>query len=177
MDVDETIRQIISEYDENIILKDKQMEFFRTLINDKCDVLVNLPVGYGKSLCYHVLPQLLQPFSPTCENAPVVLVISPLNVIQKDQLSSLSNHNITACRIDVKGSVCLDAELPISLSKDCTIDDVKQGKFSIVMCHPEALFNTEDGRGLLNSHFPNHVVAVVIDECHIIDKWFVLFIY
>lgn len=55
---------------------------------------------------------------------------------------------------------------------DVDLNRVKKVGFSIVLCHPEALFNTKTGHELLSDEqFTSRVVAVVIDECHIIEKW------
>lgn len=46
------------------------------------------------------------------------------------------------------------------------------GDFQVVFAHPEALLCTSAGKGLLsNSLFINQVVAVVVDECHIVENW------
>jgi superfamily II DNA helicase RecQ len=37
--------------------------------------------------------------------SPVVIVFSPLNIIQKDQLESLKRLGITACRLNQSGKV------------------------------------------------------------------------
>lgn len=113
-------------------------------------------------------------FEETRENL-VVLVISPLNIIQKDQLSVLKEHGISSCRLDIVANVVHglenDKETEYMCKSDENFEDVKHGKFQIVFCHPEALFNTNKGRELLNGVFNQHVVSVVIDECHIIEKW------
>ena len=49
--------------------------------NRKGDLVVSLPVGYGKGIIFHVLPNILRKDNKN----PVVLVIYPLNIIQKDQ--------------------------------------------------------------------------------------------
>lgn len=60
-------------FDEKIVLKDKQREVLLYLAQRKGDLIVNLPVGYGKSIIYHVLPQILGQNTTN----PVVLVKSP----------------------------------------------------------------------------------------------------
>lgn len=113
-------------------------------------------------------------FEETRENL-VVLVISPLNIIQKDQLSVLKEHGISSCRLDIVANVVHgledDKETEYMCTSDENFEDVKHGKIQIVFCHTEALFNTNKGRELLDGVFNQHVVSVVIDECHIIEKW------
>ena len=77
---------------ENVTLKEKQMQILRIVIVGKKDVLAVLPTGFGKSLVY----QLMAPFadfmdsgfSPTETNS-IVLVISPLNALIRDQVTKL----------------------------------------------------------------------------------------
>ncbi|KAH3811403.1 hypothetical protein DPMN_139813 [Dreissena polymorpha] len=165
-------------YDEKLILKDKQREALMQIANRKGDIIVNLQVGYGKSIIYHLLPKVLG----ENVNKPVVLVVSSLNVIQKDQCVSLRKHNISSCRLDISANVDdgrefeQDGEINGHLYKcktDANIDHLIQGDFSVILCHPEALLNTHKGREILKSQLQQHVVAVVIDECHILDKWYV----
>ena len=52
------VKEILSNYDQNFILKDKQREYFKYLLEGKGDLGV-VPVGYGKSVDYHLLQQLL----------------------------------------------------------------------------------------------------------------------
>ena len=102
------------------------------------------------------------------------MVISPLNIIQKDQQRKLTERGITSCRLDIVANVIKEEEERSEYSGTFSesIEDVKKGKFSVVFCHPEALFNTSKGRELLNSEeFKRHVQCVVLDECHIIEKW------
>ena len=170
------IDDIISIYDKNIVLRDKQREALIHLGNRRGDLVVSLPVGYGKSIIFHVLPKILG----KDKKNPVVLVVSPLNIIQKDQCKSLRDHNISCCRIDIKANVETDllddddysyTEESYTCQSDVSLEQVKRGIFEIVLCHPEALLNTRQGRQLLQSELQKHVVAVVIDECHIIEKW------
>ena len=72
----EGLDHIIRAYDKNIVLREKQREALEYLASKKGDLVVSLPVGYGKSIIFHLLPQILG------ENTtkPVVLVISPLNI-------------------------------------------------------------------------------------------------
>lgn len=63
------------------------------------NVLVNLSVGYGKSLIYHLLPALLK---TNQLNQPMVILISPMNIIQKDQLSTLSDHSVPSFRLNIE---------------------------------------------------------------------------
>ncbi|XP_048765226.2 ATP-dependent DNA helicase RecQ-like [Ostrea edulis] len=162
--------EALGKYDRTLEIREKQLAALCFLLNGD-DVLLNVPVDYGKSLVYHILPELLKTESNT---TPVVIVVSPLNIIQKDQLATLAAHNIPACRLNIKTKIDEASEggQVYEVDSDVGLDTVINGQFQIVFCHPEALLNTKDGQNLLdNDSFRSHVVAVVIDECHLLEKW------
>lgn len=64
-------------------LKELQREALQYLVDGDGDLLLNLPVGYGKSLIYQAFPFLVP------HPSAAALVITPLNIIQNDQLASL----------------------------------------------------------------------------------------
>jgi bloom syndrome protein len=169
-----------------VTLREQQTECLRIILEDRCDLMINLPTGYGKSLVYHLLPDAIC-LKDGVNNA-CVIVISPLNIVQNDQLQRLKDCSIPACRLDVKcnqiafesdssddesaSAVKTDKEYEM----DCTTDlkDVVRGKFKIVHCHPEAIFSCAKGRALLeDKEFKKHVVAIVVDECHKVPQWYV----
>ncbi len=49
------------------------------------DVFGVLPTGYGKSLCYAILPDLLDSLLQPAE-PPIVVVVTPLTAIMDDQV-------------------------------------------------------------------------------------------
>ena len=169
-------------------LKVKQRESLQLVYDTNCDLIVNLPTGYGKSLIYQVLAPLLR--LRNGRTAGCVLVISPLTAIQTDQVKQLKKIGLKACRIDVTGrGKCLE-DANVSDSDDCSdsvypgddlsltlwsnvpLQDIKEGKFDIVTCHPEALFCTRQGVRLLSdSTFSKNVLATVVDEAHKVDDW------
>ena len=51
------------------------------------DVFALLPTGFGKSLCFQCLPLLYDQLFPA-EDPSIVLVVTPLTAIMKDQASS-----------------------------------------------------------------------------------------
>ncbi|XP_062576667.1 ATP-dependent DNA helicase RecQ-like [Saccostrea cucullata] len=159
--------------DANIRLREEQESALLYLIEKKGDLLVNLPVGFGKSLIFHLLPQALG----ANKSSPVVIVISPLNIIHKDQIEQLKSHGISACRLNICSKVEETTDEShemgqFDLETNVDLKNVANGQFSVVLCHPEALLNTRKGYSLLiDPVFRDNVVSVVIDECHIIEKW------
>ena len=58
----------------------------------KGDVFVILPTGFGKSACYQCLPLVYDKICPQ-EGASIVIVVTPLKAIMKDQVSFVYQNN------------------------------------------------------------------------------------
>ena len=54
------------------------------------DVFAVLPTGYGKSLCYAGLPVMFDRLDFVKSNHSIVVVVTPLNAIIRDQRITLS---------------------------------------------------------------------------------------
>ncbi len=113
------------------------------------NVLLVLPTGGGKSLCYQ-LPSLLLP-QPT-------IVVSPLLALLEDQFSKLQQLNIPSVRLDSTVGV---ADRRAALAR------VKAGGSLLVLTTPETLAGKE--LGSLLEQAPPSLVAV--DEAHCISEW------
>lgn len=112
-----TLDTIVKDYDKTIVLRDCQRHAFEYLRDKRGDLLLSLPVGYGKSLVYHLLPKVLGKGKETT----VCLTILPLNIIQKDQIEALKVHGISACRLNTlsRGEETTDGNLlPSGRSKE-----------------------------------------------------------
>ena len=60
------------------------------------DVFVCLPMGSGKSLCYCLLPKVFDNLKLcTHTDSSIVVVVSPLISLMKDQVRAMMEHNIT----------------------------------------------------------------------------------
>ena len=69
-------------------LKKEQLQTIRNLYNGK-DVFLWLPTGFGKSICYEVLPLLFDYKSSRAgPGNSTVLVVSPLVSLMVDQVCS-----------------------------------------------------------------------------------------
>lgn len=159
-----SISDCVNLFDQQIQLKPKQFDCLQHLLAGR-DVIANLPVGYGKSLIYQVLPIILKNIVGITK--PVVVVISPLNIIQCEQIEVLRQHSVPACRL----AYC-DRDGESDLEDMDVVKRVIQGEFEVVFAHPEALLNTAGGKQLLSDeNFIEKVGAVVIDECHIVETW------
>ena len=126
------------------------------------DVFVSLPTGYGKSLCYTILPALFD-WLHSVEKKSIILVVSPLRALMKDQVASTG---IAATCISDKESTAYS-----------TKKAVQEGRMQVILISPEALFcGTEWRRLLCTDVYRHNLVAFVVDEAHCIKEWYVFYI-
>ena len=73
------------------ILKDEQIECIRRIVCHGRDVLAVLPMGFGKSAIYHLIPKVLFHMGRTANATSkiTVAVSSPLDYIRKEQVTSI----------------------------------------------------------------------------------------
>ena len=77
-------------------LKDEQVNILCTFVEGR-DVFVSLPTGFGKSLCYMLLPLVLDYLAVESGGGKaIVVVISPLIALMEDQVASYSAKGIKA---------------------------------------------------------------------------------
>lgn len=113
------------------------------------DVLAVLPTGAGKSLCFQ-LPALLRP--------GLVLVVSPLVALMKDQVDSLLARGVSA--------TFLSSELD-PLDYAARMLRVRQGETRLLYVAPERLLLP----GFLTSLGALPVRHIAVDEAHCISRW------
>ena len=107
------------------------------------DVFVSFPTGGGKSLCYSVLPLVFDNLRKTAGQS-LVIVVSPLIALMKDQVRALAERNVRAVYVEGEsefGAVC-------------------DGKYQLMFLSPETLLRSLEVREmLLNAVFQNNLVA------------------
>ena len=78
-----------------------------------------LPTGYGKSIIFHLLPSLFFyriNYERGAAAHPVVIVVSPLNALIKDQIRRLQEGNVKEAILNVKKKTnSEDLELDLGL--------------------------------------------------------------
>jgi len=113
------------------------------------DILVIMPTGGGKSLCYQV-PALCRP--------GMGLVISPLIALMDDQVAALRQLGVNAA--------ALHSELdPDRLEQ--VRGDLRDGRLDILYISPERLVSPGTARWLAR----NPVSVLAIDEAHCVSAW------
>ena len=98
----------------------------------------------------------------------VAFIITPLNSIMMDQVSSLEKQKIKSCFLNF---LCDGADTFDDLQVKCSVpmEDIEAGKYNIVYAHPEALL-TQKGQDLLKS-VRDRLCYLIVDEAHMIIEW------
>jgi len=74
-------------------VKDEQLKAAKSVLEGR-NVLVLLPTGYGKTLCF-VIPTVVKN-----EESPITLIISPLTALMNDQMQCLSKWGMTVAKLE-----------------------------------------------------------------------------
>ena len=138
-------------------VKLEQRQAIRGIIEGN-DVFVALPTGYGKSLCYALLPLVFDLYYRRPPSTSIVICISPLVSLMQDQREKFSPRGLT---VDYVGS-----------SDEGAHERIKQGMCQLVYVSPEALLCCLHWRELLRTElWQKNLVALVVDEAHCVQKW------
>ena len=140
----------------NLSLKAEQKEAVLQVCNGN-DVFAWLPTGFGKSLCYELLPFLLECSRDGCDS--LVLVVSPLVSLMVSQVQSLRRRRVKACILSHKVEKALLA----------TEEDLITCRF--LFGAPEAIMCSSWTKELQRTEIGGRIVAVTVDEAHCVSKW------
>lgn len=143
-----TLRAALKKYYGYDHFRPMQEEIIRSLMSGK-DVLVIMPTGGGKSICFQ-LPAILMP--GTC------IVVSPLIALMKDQVEGLRASGIRAAYLNSS----LDPSEQRSVE-----NDFFNGNLDLLYISPEKLVSS--GFFPLLSRVEINLIA--IDEAHCISAW------
>jgi len=113
------------------------------------DLLVVMPTGSGKSLCFQL---------PALRADGLTVVVSPLIAIMKDQVDALRAKGVAAAAIN---------SLEPPGAGAATLRAAAQGRLQLLYVAPERL-NSPSVRSVLVNVPP---VRVVVDEAHCVIRW------
>ena len=116
------------------------------------DVFVALPTGYGKSLCYCCLPYVFDRLK-SVEKQSIVVVVSPLVALMKDQVAGCSPMGFNAGYVNAEPG-----------NEDMQ-RGVLGGKCQLVFMSPESLSAFVFGRGIYY-YVINDVITLRNHACH-----------
>lgn len=132
-----------------------QQEDIITHVLQGYDVIVLMPTGAGKSVCYQ-LPALI-PVEPC-----LTVVISPLISLMFDQVQDLSEHGIIAHRYDSTSKLTLTE----------IVNDVNNGVCRLLYTTPETLTsNSQMQMELEKLYKEGRLSRFVVDEAHCVSSW------
>jgi ATP-dependent DNA helicase RecQ len=117
------------------------------------DLLVIMPTGGGKSLCFQ-LPALLK--------AGVTIVVSPLIALMQDQVEALQDNGI--------GATFLNSSLNAAEVRQRQAD-ILAGKIKLLYVAPERLLSDRFLEWLDRLHESIGLSTLAIDEAHCVSEW------
>lgn len=124
------------------------------------NIFFSAHTGYGKSLVFQAIPVLADVMYGKVIGTSVVVVVSPLTSLMKDQVK-IANE----CFGISAAAIYADQD-------DETLENIENGVYSIVYTSPEALLATKRWRSLASStSFREDCVAIAIDEAHCLVHW------
>ena len=137
-------------------LKEEQVMAIQEFLNG--NVFVILPTGFGKTVSYACLPKAYDILhKKSTPNWSLLLVISPLTALMKDQQRLLREHNINSGHLSFE-------------SGSEEMDKVLNGDYNVLYMSPEML--VKKGREILsNNTYKERIVGLIINEAHCIVKW------
>ncbi len=117
------------------------------------DVLVIMPTGGGKSLCFQ-LPALLRP--------GLTIVVSPLIALMQDQVQALQDNGI--------GATFLNSTLDFAETRNRE-QAIVAGKIKLLYVAPERLLTERFLEFLQEVKSQVGIGSIAIDEAHCVSQW------
>ena len=128
--------------------REGQQEVVRAILEGR-DVLAVLPTGTGKSLCYQL---------PACLLEGLVVVVSPLVALMRDQVEGLSRRGIAAAALH--GGLSDEGRRDVLAA-------TAAGRLRLLYLAPERL-QQDEVMGVLKRR---GVALLAVDEAHCVSTW------
>ena len=101
----------------------------------------------------------------------IVLVVSPLNALIRDQVAKLKQSGVKACIL--KGDRVEGDEERKEEQEGLAFSAIENlREFQLIFAHPEALVGNKNVIKLLKTtEFKNRIKVIVVDEAHLVVDW------
>ena len=148
----ETLEQALKHYFGYDEFRLSQREIITTALANR-DLLVVMPTGGGKSLCFQ-LPALLK--------QGVTIVVSPLIALMQDQVQQLADNGIAATFLN--SSITTEERRERAAA-------IYNGEIKLLYLAPERLNQEFISNFLVNLHQEVGIAGFAIDEAHCVSEW------
>ena len=148
----ETLEQALKHYFGYDEFRLGQREIVTTALANR-DLLVVMPTGGGKSLCFQ-LPALLK--------QGVTIVVSPLIALMQDQVQQLADNGIAA--------TFLNSSITTEERRDRAAA-IYNGEIKLLYLAPERLNQEFISNFLVDLHQEVGIAGFAIDEAHCVSEW------
>lgn len=145
-------KKVLKKYFGHDNFKPHQYKIINSVVKVK-DVLAVMPTGYGKSLCFQILPLLTD---------EVAIIISPLISLMDDQKHILDKLGISCCSYNSK---CTGMERK-QMERDIT-----RGEYKIIYITPESLVLKNVKKVIDKLYERIGVCVLAIDEAHCLSSY------
>ena len=138
----------LQKYWKSNVFRPLQEQIINNFLEGK-DIVVLMPTGGGKSVCYQL---------PTLLREGLTLVISPLISLMQDQVNELNKRGIKSMFFEShtdKNDIYRQLE------------NARNGNFKLIYCSPERLTN----KGFLQQIEKLIINGIAVDEAHCISEW------
>ncbi|KAJ7067778.1 P-loop containing nucleoside triphosphate hydrolase protein, partial [Mycena amicta] len=148
-------------------LKDGQLDAIRAQLQGR-DVLVHAATGYGKT-CIAAGPHA----HPKAAGL-VTIMVSPLIALQNEMVDAFRDeYKLTAIAVNSSHGGCTPGVLDVRNTRQLFAHGLTSlGSYQIVLISPELLLTKQFiDRILRDASFTLRILAVVVDEAHVISHW------